>query len=401
MERPTDPPAEPMSEPARQPLAVPRDSGVDRVLRVAMTLEQCWHRVPGGTATSVLGLIGALVRRPDVDVVGLAARHRTPPPQDLAPPVPVRHLRWPQRPLYLAWSGGRFPSVDRAAPEADIVHATAVAVPPTSAPLVVTVHDLAFLDHPERATRWGRIFFERGLALTRARARLVTCPSQTTAAECRAAGIDPARLRVVPWGLDWPVAADAEVEEVRARLGLPDRFVLWVGTMEPRKNLPGLLEAHRLVGRRSRSQVPLVLVGPLGWNQDLPSEADGVRVMGRIGHDDLPAVYRAATVMCYPSLQEGFGLPVLEAMSQGTPVVTSSGTATAEVAGETGLLADPTDPRAVADAVAAVWLDPAAACELGRAGLRRAGTMTWDATAAAMARVYREAHDDPLGEDRR
>ena len=103
------------------------------MLRVSMTVEQCWHRVPGGTATSILGLCAALGRRDDVDVIGVAARHDAPPTAGFEPPVEVRHLRWSQRALYLGWSTVGRPSVDALVGDADVVHATAVAIPPPTA----------------------------------------------------------------------------------------------------------------------------------------------------------------------------------------------------------------------------------------------------------------------------
>src|SRR5512143_2270414 len=151
-------------------------------MRVAVTLEQCWHAVPGGTAVAALELVAALDARDDVDVIGVAARHRRPPPAEWRPPIPVRHL-WPPRALlYELWHARLpiAPRVERATGPVDVVHATGVAFPRTDAPVVVTVHDLAFLDDPSRATKHGMRFFLRGTALAREHARLVLCSSQAT-----------------------------------------------------------------------------------------------------------------------------------------------------------------------------------------------------------------------------
>ena len=240
-------------------------------LRVAVTVEQCWHRVPGGTATSILGLLGALVAQHDLELVGVAARHSSAPPAGFDPPIPVRHLPLPRPALYEAWHGLRRPSVQRATGPVDLVHATAVAVPPKRGPLVVTIHDLAFLDDPTLVTRHGNRFFRRGTALARRDADLVMVPSRATAAACERAGFDPDRIRVVAWGVDVRPAPPEAVEEVRRRFGLARPFVLFVGTLEPRKNLAGVLAAFTTLP----DDVDLVVAGPDGWNEDFAGRLGG------------------------------------------------------------------------------------------------------------------------------
>lgn len=359
-----------------------------------MTVEQCWHRVPGGTATSILGTLAALDRRGDLDIVGVAARHRDPAREPFRPPVPVSHLPLPRPLLYETWHALRRPLVERATGPVDLVHATAVAIPGTRAPLVVTIHDLAFLAEPDHATRHGNRFFRRGTELARRHAQLVLVPSQATAAECRAAGFDPDRIRIVPWGVDTAAATADDVAEVRARHGLHRPFVLFVGTVEPRKNLTAVFDAvASLKGR----DVELVLVGPDGWNEDLrprlralAASDIAVRQLGFVPAGDLPGLYAACAAFCYPSLREGFGMPVLEALAQGAPVVTSAGTATEEVAGDAAVLVDPRDHRALRDALAQILDDPAAAAELRRRGRRRAADFTWERTAELTASAYAE-----------
>jgi glycosyltransferase involved in cell wall biosynthesis len=361
---------------------------------VAVTVEQCWHRVPGGTATSILGTLRALAERDDLELVGVAARHAEPPPAPFVPPVPVAHLPLPRLALYEAWHAVRWPAVERATGPVDVVHATAIAVPPSRAPLVVTVHDLAFLAEPGHATRHGNRFFRRGTELARRHARLVLVPSEATAQECRDAGFDPARLRIVPWGVDGRPATDDEVASARARHGLDRPFVLFVGTIEPRKNLATVLAAVATLAGR---EVDLALVGPEGWNEDLERhlrslDGTGIRArrLGFVAPSELPALYAACAAFCFPSLREGFGMPVLEAMAQGAAVVTSAGTATAEVAGDDALLVDPRDATAVGDALARILDDPALARRLGDGGRRRAATYTWERTAALTAEAYAE-----------
>lgn len=361
---------------------------------MAIAVEQCWHRVPGGTATSTLALVDALARRDDVEVIGVAGRHRHGPPEPFVPSVPVGQLPVPRRVLYETWHALGWPRVETATGPVDVVHGTAVAVPPTRSPLVMTIHDLAFLADHTQATRHGNRFFRRGTDLARKRAARVIVPSEATAAECVDAGFDPAILRVVPWGVTPETVTEADVAGVRQRHGLDRPYVLFVGTVEPRKNLAAVVAAMaRLDGRG----IDLALVGPDGWNEDLqarlaPLEGTSVRVrrLGFVPQADLPSLYAGCTAFCYPSLREGFGLPVLDAMAYGAPVVTSAGTATAEVAGDAGLLVDPTDQVAVGDALVRLVDDPDLAGRLRAAGKERAVGFSWDRTAELTAAVYAE-----------
>lgn len=363
-------------------------------LRVAVTVEQCWHRVPGGTATSILGMLGGLVDRDDLDLVGVAARHREPPPMGLVPPIPVRHLPLPRLALYEAWHGVRLPPVQLVTGRVDVVHATGVAMPPKRGPLVVTIHDLAFLDDPTLVTRHGNRFFRRATDLARRDADVVIVPSAATATECKRAGFATDRLRIVPWGVDIRPAPPEAVDAVRGRFGLHRPFVLFVGTLEPRKNLAGVLNAFA----RLPDDVDLVVAGPDGWNEDFAGRlaaigsgvADRIHRLGFVDADVLRALYAACSVVCYPSIREGFGLPVLDAMAHGAPVVTSAGTATEEVAGDAAIVVDPRDVDAIATALATVIGDADLAAHLRIRGRSRAAQYTWEATADAVAAVYRE-----------
>ncbi len=366
----------------------------DDRLRVAVTLEQCWHRVPGGTATSVLELVRELDRRPGLDLIGVGARHPRRPAGPFTPPIEVAQLPLPRPVLYEAWHGLRRPAVERATGPVDVVHATAVAVPPKTAPLVVTIHDLAFLAEPSHATGHGNRFFRRGLELTRRDADLVLCPSAATRDECLVAGIEGDRLRVVPWGVHPVEVTDDDLRGVRRRYGLHHPYVLFCGTQEPRKNLKGLVDAFVLVAGEN-PEVDLVVVGPSGWNEDLGARIDAAgldrrtRTLGFVPDADKHAVYAGASVFCYPSLREGFGLPVLEAMAQGAPVVTSAGTATAEVAGGAALLIDPREPGAIAGELLRVLDDASLAGELAARGRARAAEFPWSRTADLTLDAYR------------
>jgi glycosyltransferase involved in cell wall biosynthesis len=350
-------------------------------MRVAYTLEQCWHRVPGGTAVAALELASALKGRPGLELVGVAARHREPPPEPWRPPVPVRHLSLPRPLLYESWHLLGRPRLEGV----DLIHATGLAVPPRSAPLVTTIHDLSFLVYPEHFSRAGRRFFGQALRRSRERADLVLCSSRATLEHCAEAGFERSRLRHVPLGVRAPLVLEGDVDEVRGRHGLEGPYVLWTGTIEPRKNLPGLLDAWG----RIRTEAELVLVGPRGWNEDVESRP-GVRTLGFVPWDDLGPLYAGAEAFVFPSLMEGFGLPVLEAMAQGTPVVTSRGTSTEELADDAGVLVDPGNPADIARGLERVLTEPALARELREAGPLRAAEYTWARTADLVIAAYLE-----------
>jgi glycosyltransferase involved in cell wall biosynthesis len=358
--------------------------------RVALTLEQCWHRVPGGTAVAAIGMAKALAEDAELDIVGVAARHREPPAPEWAPPVPVEHLGLPRVALYESWHRLRLPPVQRATGPVDVIHATTIAVPPRSAPLVVTIHDLAFLHDPSHFTKRGMSFFNRGLTLAKRDADIVHCPSEATARDCVAAGFDERKVRVVPLGIDITPTTDAEVASVREKHHLSRPYVLWSGTIEPRKNLRGLLQAWS----RIDADVDLVLVGPRGWNEDLNALTAGARrkprILGFVPRPELNALYAGAAVVCWPSMREGFGFPVLEAMAQGAPVVTSLGTSTEEIAGDAALLVDPSDAGAIADAIRRVLDDEPLARKLSESGRTRAAEFTWARTAAGLKDMYVE-----------
>jgi glycosyltransferase involved in cell wall biosynthesis len=357
-------------------------------MRVAYTIEQCWHRVPGGTAVAAIETARALRRRAGIELRGVAARHSAPPVPPYEPPMPVHHLGLPRIALYDSWHYLRRPRVDGATGPIDAIHATTIAIPPRSAPLVVTIHDLAFVHDPTHFTTRGLRFFRRGLTLAHRDADLIVCPSDATARDCLAAGFEQDRVAVVPMGVQSEPASEEEVARARRRYGLHRPYLLWTGTIEPRKNLARLLLAYRSLG----GDVDLVLVGPRGWKGDLDALMDedrtGIKALGFVPQSDLGPLYAGATVFCFPSLLEGFGFPVLEAMAQGTPVVTSEGTSTEELARDAGVLVDPTDPEDIARGIRSVMEDEGLARRLRDAGPARSATYTWERTAELMAACY-------------
>lgn len=352
---------------------------------LGVVAESAWHRVPGGTHRAFARTLDALVELDRFRLTGIAAAHR----DDRALPIPVRQHRLPRPALYEAWHHlGRPAAVGG---PYDLIWSPAVVVPPRPSspgtPLVVTVHDVDFLDHPEYLSRRGRWFHPKAFAVACDRADRLVVPSSVVADAVVRHGADATRVRVVPWGVD---AIDSEVDPEPGRLpaGLPADFVLWVGTLEPRKNLQRLVEAL------THLDIDLVVVGPDGWELDgrdvLAPLGERVHRLGFVDDAELRALYAAATVFVFPSLAEGFGLPVLEAMAAGTPVVTSAGTATEEVAAGAARLVDPTDVESIAAAIAEVVGDDEVRSALVAAGSTRAASATWRATAEGYAAVFEE-----------
>lgn len=357
-----------------------------------MTVEQFWQRVPGGSGTYISHLVHALAAADQVDLVGIAAHHRASQRHDHPLPIDVVESLLPRRLLDDAWQRFRRPRVPVRG-HVDAIHATTWAIPPRSAPLVVTVHDLAFLRAPEHFTARGNRFFRRALAITRAEADAIIVPSQATADDCTRHGLGADRIRIIRHGSDVPDVSDEEVRGFRDRHGLERPYVLWCGTIEPRKNLPTLLRAFESLSH-AEPDLDLVLAGPAGWGAvDLDSypglRAGGrLHLVGRLSRRDLDAAYAGARVFAFPSTWEGFGLPVLEAMAHGVPVVTSEGTSMAEFARGAGLLVEPHDVDGFAAAI--VRAAGAEHDEIGQLGRAAAEGHSWDDAARLTTAVYRE-----------
>jgi glycosyltransferase involved in cell wall biosynthesis len=247
---------------------------------------------------------------------------------------------------------------------------------------VVTIHDLAFVSHPDCFPRRGRAFHRRGLELARKEAVAIVVPSRFTASELVAAGFDPGRIHVVAHGMDPPPEPPPSLP---ANGGNP--YLLFVGTLEPRKGLSVLLDAFALL-HRERPGLRLAVVGPRGWGAVPDLDRPGVLALGRVDEANLDALYRQAALLVLPSRSEGFGLNVLEAMARGCPVVASDAGALPEVIGEAGVLVAPGEPETLAEACAALLDDAERRAALGDAGRRRARTFTWEACVEGHLRAY-------------
>jgi glycosyltransferase involved in cell wall biosynthesis len=270
--------------------------------------------------------------------------------------------------------------------------------PGGAAALVATVHDLAPLRFPERYPRGARLSLKRGLRFAAREADRIICPSYSTADELEELlGVERDRLRIVPHGVAMPEYEPEAARKFVAGRGITEPYVLWLGTQEERKNVLAVLDAFERVAR-SDPKVMLVVHGPQGW---LGAEvADGIRRRrledrtrvseGGLTRAELAALYSRAAVFVFPSIYEGFGLPVLEAMACGAPVVTSDRSAMPESAGDAAVLVDPDDHDELGDALARLLGDADARADLARRGRERAAGFSWSVTARRTWDVYEE-----------
>jgi glycosyltransferase involved in cell wall biosynthesis len=305
---------------------------------------------------------------------------------------PLKRIVWEQ--VFQPWSLSRF----------DLYHALAFVAPVLlPAAMIVTLYDLSFIHYPERLPAARRMYLERMTRLTCQRARRVIAISHSTARDAAATlGVPTDKIDIAQPGCDFARFRPLLPEQVRAfrqAHDLPERFWLFVGTLEPRKNLTMLLEAYAALSPADR--LPLVLAGGKGWDYEPIFEAverlglsRSVLFPGFLSADVLPLWYNAAEVFLYPSIFEGFGIPVLEAMACGAPVIVSDASSLPEVAGDAGLCLPPDDTPAWSQALRRAAHDGLWRTKAQERGLTHARRFSWQATASATLASYRRALTD-------
>ena len=310
------------------------------------------------------------------------------------PDVRVSDHRVPVALLNLAWHNLEWPPVEwLAAGDPEVVFSPhPLLTPSRRAAQVVMIHDLDFLDHPERAPREiGRDYPRLAPSHARRAARVIV-PSRYTAGEVgRRFDIPADRIHVCAQGAPaWPAPVEAPTPG--------HGFILFMGTLEPRKNIGTLLSAYERLRARHANSPRLVLAGSAGigsraWLDAIarPPLAGHVEHLGYVPDEDRQRLYGGARVLVLPSLDEGFGMPALEAMSLGVPVVASNRGALPEVVGDAGVLVSPDDADALADAIGRVLSDDTLAEALSLRGRARARRFDWDATARTVRAVFEEA----------
>lgn len=326
---------------------------------------------------------------------------RRPPPS--LDPIPARAIPLGQHPWRLGALASqllRAPLLERVLPAGELYHATEHLLPSISRPSVMTVHDLIFERFPQHHTRANRAFLRVAMPLFVRRAAAVIAVSEHTRRDLlELYGTPPHKVFVVDEGIDeqFRPAQAARVERVRERYALRRPYLLMVGTLEPRKNHSLAFQAlARLKADGWRHA--LVVAGAHGWlfdsvqrQVDALGLSDDVVFIGRVPDEALPSLYSGAASVLMPSLYEGFGFPVLEAMACAAPVVCSRASSLPDVAGDAALFFDEMTPQSLAAAVRRLLVDPSLAEELRSRGPRRAARYCWRRAAAETVQVYRAA----------
>jgi glycosyltransferase involved in cell wall biosynthesis len=353
------------------------------------------HRIPRADR-SLGGLLrnrGASPERPPSDM------DAAPTPQVKAPNFQNRQAPLSERALTILWHRLRLPiPVEWFTGPVDIFHSTDFVLPPVrGARAILTVHDLTFMRLPQCAEAGLRAYLNKVVPRSIERADLVLADSQSTKNDLiELLGVSPHRIEVVYAGVERrfrPMEGEIALQRVKKRYGLDFPFILSLGTLEPRKNFSGLVEAYALMKNK---ELKLVIVGGKGWLYDeIFARVEELGLSGQVifpgfvADEDLPALYNLAELFVFPSLYEGFGLPPLEAMACGTPVVTSDRPSLPEVVGEAGLMVEATDSQELAEAMERVLMDENLRREMREKGLKQAVKFTWEAAAGKLLDVYR------------
>ena len=367
-------------------------------MQVAYFADPLYQTPTAGGARYTVELARELARMPEIDL-RLLTLYR---PEDVA--ARVREKNYPaaqslpvplsRKAQYLLWHfAGLSGPLAGASASADILHTPILIVPPKRrVPLVVTVFDLTFASFPQHHLRTTRVLLGSGLRRAVRTADMFLAISENTKRDLvRLTGVDPKRVQVTPLAAD-PLFRPVQDSGTLARLGISRPYVLYVGTLEPRKNVPALLRAFAALEEK---ETLLVLAGAKGWMYEqifaLTAELglEGrVKMLGYVENDDLPVLYTEAQVFVYPSLFEGFGLPVLEAMQCGTPVITTNVSSLPEVAGDAAISFSPEDTAALTAALRRVLSEPELRDDLRGRSLDRAALFSWRKTAEMTAEAY-------------
>lgn len=370
-----------------------------------LSTSQSYHAA--GSSRYVTSLLRELRRlQPPEHIVAYVADREL--PSDLTPTATfeIRTPSWPTRraSLRIAWEQLQFPRQLRH-DGITVLHGAVNALPVGwRGSSVVTILDLTFLLMPHAFNRANSAYLRWMARFCARRAdRIITISESTRRDVVRLLGVDPERVVRVYCGVDErirPAENRAEVEAFRAEHDLGEGYILYLGTIEPRKNLVRLIDAYAEVVRRGTTNLPLVLAGGRGWDYDSVFRravqtglGDRIRFVGYVPEPEMSLWYNAADLFVYVSEYEGFGLPPLEALASGTPVIASNCSSLPEVMDEAGLLVDPTDTAAIADAMQRVLEDSRLRSRLAAGGPKQAGRFTWARTAEETLAVYRSVSE--------
>lgn len=352
----------------------------------------------GGAGYYIVNLIQTLTRVDQENEYVVFAKRIHAPLFQLSNHTQIIRVPLASRVLRIAWEQTVLPRLARQF-NLSVLHSPHYTMPLLkTCPTVVTYHDMTFFLYPELHKPYKRIFFKLIVRLSAGRAGAIIADSESTRRDIlRILKPNAQHVFAIPLGVSEKfrrIDNVLEIERIRSKFNLPERVVLYVGTLEPRKNLPVLVRTFKELVDRG-SNYSLVIAGRKGWQyaeifQTLENSGiqDRVIFLDYVPEIDLPFLYNAADLFVYPSLYEGFGLPVLEAMACGVPVITSNVSATPEIAGDAGLLVDPHDTDEWADAMHLVLTDRTLHDTLAHKGLERSKLFSWERTARETLAVY-------------
>jgi len=361
-------------------------------MKIAIDVSQmCYEGT--GVARYVSGLTEALLRTdsPHEFVLFAGTLRQRPFFTQLASTAPWSRAKWHILPLPPKIAGLALNSlslpIETFIGNVDLFHSSDWAEPSSRCPRVTTVHDLVFKKYPDTVDKLIlRTQSKRLIKVVREKTHIIADSMSTKLDLMEIYGLQDSQIDVVYPGIDsiYSPQSNTEIERVKTKYHLPPRFVLSVGTQEPRKNIARLIEACQSL------DIPLVLIGKYGWGEPITpgvkgAHTPGVLALGFIPDADLPAIYSAATVFAYPSLYEGFGFPVLEAMACGTPVVTANISSLPEIVGDAGILVDPTNIESLKLGIIKAVESSDSLIKLG---IARSGKFTWESTARGVLKVY-------------
>lgn len=323
---------------------------------------------------------GSLRRKKDLEVFATS----------LTKPVERYFTNLPPVALNILWNEFHKVPIERFTGKLDVFHASDATQPPAKAKKVTTIHDLVVFKYPETLQPTHIRLQNRRLDWVKKEADAVIAVSEATKQDImQYLDVPEEKIHVVYEGVSEEFRPKEQLDSVyldrvRQKYRLPDAFLLNIGTLQPRKNLPRLIEAYLL----AKPPMPLLIVGADGWGEQL-KQTDNVRLLGRVPQEDLAGLYALAHTFIYPSLYEGFGLPILEAMASGTPVVTSNTSSMKEVGGNVAMLVDPMSTHSIAQAIESLTNLHAEELQKHKEqGIQWASQFTWEKTAQQTRDVY-------------
>lgn len=317
---------------------------------------------------------------------------RRPVPEDLKSKIKnLKSYKFPPTILELLWNKLHVLSAEKFTGKLDVFHTSDWLEPPVSCSKVTTIHDLALYKYPQTFPKKIILNQKRKLKWVKKESKLIIAVSQSTKDDIvEILGISDKKIKVVHEACDssFSKQPEAKIEKTKKKYGIEGKYLLAVGTREPRKNLRRVMDAYRILGINN---LELVVVGKFGWGDDIKdvnSKMPNVKFVGYVPKEDLPALYSGSECFVYPSLYEGFGLPILEAMNCGTPVITSNISSMPEVSGKAAVLVNPEEAEDIAEGIKEALEKRK---DLIKKGKERAKEFSWEKTAKETLKIYQEA----------